>query len=165
MNAEKRRERKKQTDRVMPLVGPLIDSFNNLDNASSEELEACAPMVFKYLTEINEAIENDEAALRAENGRLLGVADLQAKELQALGEELKRLNELRDSDLLFVTKYNIATICNNEHKAKIIELEAELAAGYAQGRADMHKLVMEVWYAPATHPDQRHISERLKELI
>lgn len=61
MNTEKRSERKKQTGRVMPLVGPLIDSFNNLDNSSWEELEDCAPLVFKYLTEINAAIENDDA--------------------------------------------------------------------------------------------------------
>ena len=61
MNTEKRRERNKQTDRVMPLIGPLIDAFNHLDNCSSEELEDCAPIVFKYLTEINSAIENDDA--------------------------------------------------------------------------------------------------------
>jgi len=50
------------------------------------------------------------------------------EELAAKDKEIEELRELRNSDLLFVTKYNIATICNNEHKSRITVLEAELAA-------------------------------------
>lgn len=51
--------RSAQARRVMPLIGPLLDALNDLPNDTREEMEMEAPLLFRYLAGIQQAIERE----------------------------------------------------------------------------------------------------------
>lgn len=56
MSNEIERLRREQADRVMPVVGPLLDCLEGIDNDTRGALEELAPELFTHLANLQRAI-------------------------------------------------------------------------------------------------------------
>ena len=57
MASEVEKLRAKQAKKVMPLIGPLLDAWEMLDNGTRSDLELDAPSLCSALDKISAAIE------------------------------------------------------------------------------------------------------------
>lgn len=62
--------RKKQAERVMPLIGPLLDAWDNTDNDTKSTLRAEYPVLCDYLDKIESGMNLDWAAVMRRVGEI-----------------------------------------------------------------------------------------------